>query len=187
MSKDMKLILENWENSSTMEQYAVEIYNECVQKIIEEVKLLNEEKIELKEFMTKVASFAKSTLTAVKDLKDSAIEKVLQTALSGLDSLLKQLEEKLKQKAPNLIGKIRNVIQKLKEPENIKIAISIVSIIAGLLVGDAFSVLDQVLQIVEAGDNILAAYETISNIQDNADIAAAVTKTGSLKLTEIMI
>ena len=187
MTTNMKLIMESWNNSSVVQEHAIEVYNECVQKIIEEVKLLNEQKVELKEFMTKVASFATSTLAAVKELKDSAIEKVLATALSGLDSLLKKLEEKLKEKAPNLIAKIRNVIQKLKEPENMKIAVSIVSIIAGLLAGDAFSVLDQVLEIVEAGDNIVAAYEAISNIQDNADIAAAVTKAGTLKLTEMIL
>ena len=187
MSKDMKFIMENWNNSYLAEQYAVDFYNEILENIINNVKLLNEEKIELKEFMAKVATFAKSTLDAVKELKDSAIEKVLDTALSSLDQLLKKLEEKLKQKAPELIGKIRSVITKLRDPENMKVAVSIVSIIAGLLAGDAFSVLDQVLQVIEAGDNILAAYETISNIQDTADMAAAVTKTGALKLTEIIV
>jgi hypothetical protein len=183
----MKLIMENWNNSVVIEQAAIDVYNECVRKIVEEVRLLHEEKIELKEFMSKVSGFAKSTLAAVKELKDSAIKKVLDTALSSLDELLKKIEDKLKEKAPELISKVRNVINKLKEPENIKIAVSIISIIAGLLVGDAFSVLDQVLQIVEASDNILTAYETISAIQDTADMGAAVTKTGALKIAEIMI
>jgi len=183
----MKKIMESWNNSNVFEDKAIQVYNECVRKIIEEVRLLNEQQIELKEFMTKVASFAQNTLAAVKQLKDSAITKVLETALSSLDGLLKKLEDKLKEKAPQLISKIRNVIQKLREPENMKIAVSIVSIIAGLLAGDAFSILDQVLQIVEASDNIVTAYETISAIQDNADIAAAVTKAGALKLTEMMI
>ena len=187
MSKQMKVIMENWNSSRLVEEHAIQVYNQRVQEIIEEVSILNEQQVELNEFMDKVSSFAKKTLTAVKDLKDSAIEKVLDTALASLDALLKKLEEKLKQKAPQLIGKIRNVIMKLRDPENMKIAVSIVSIIAGLLAGDAFSVLDQVLQIVEAGDNILAAYETISNIQDTADMAAAVTKTGALKLTEMIL
>ena len=187
MSNQMKFIMENWNNSYLSEQYVVDFYNEILENIINNVKLLNEEKIELKEFMAKVATFAKSTLDAVKELKDSAIEKVLDTALSSLDQLLKKLEEKLRQKAPELIGKIRSVITKLRDPENMKVAVSIVSIIAGLLAGDAFSVLDQVLQVIEAGDNILSAYETISSIQDTADMAAAVTKTGALKLTEIIV
>jgi hypothetical protein len=187
VSQDMKLIMENWNNSFVIEQTAIDIYDECVRKIVEEVQLLHEEKIELKEFMSKVSGFAKSTLTAVKELKDSAIKKVLETALSGLDELLKKLEDKLNEKAPQLISKVRNIINKLKEPENMKIAVSIISIIAGLLAGDAFSVLDQVLQIVETSDNILAAYETISAIQDTADMGAAVTKTGTLKIAEMMI
>lgn len=187
MSNEMKLIMENWNNSRLAEQYAVDFYNEILENIINNVKLLSEEKIELKEFMEKVATFAKNTLSAVKELKDSAIEKVLDTALSSLEALLKKLEEKLKQKAPDLIGKIRNAITKLREPENMKVAVSIVSIIAGLLAGDAFSVLDQVMQVIEAGDNIVAAYETIASIQDTADMAAAVTKTGALKLTEMVI
>ena len=60
------------------------------------------------------------------------------------------------------------------------IAVSIVSIIIGLMTGEAFDVLSTVLDVLGASGDIIAAYETIANLTDSADIGRIVNKAGQL-------
>ena len=93
----------------------------------------------------------------------------------AIDSALKVLDiidDSLKERAPALISKIKNILEKLKEESNMAVAVSIVSIIIGLMTGEAFDVLSTVLDVLGASSDILAAYETIANLTDSADIGS---------------
>ena len=68
----------------------------------------------------------------------------------------------------------------LKKDENMTIAISIVSILVGLVTGEAFDALEEVMSAIGSAPNLIQAYETISTITDTADIAKVVDKSGQL-------
>ena len=60
------------------------------------------------------------------------------------------------------------------------VAISIVSIIVGLMTGEAFDVAEEVLGIIDAAPNLIKAYEMIANITDSADVVKVAGKSGQL-------
>ena len=68
----------------------------------------------------------------------------------------------------------------LKKDENMTVAVSMVSIIVGLLTGESFDALGEVLDAISAAPNIIKAYETIQTITDTADMAKAVGQGGEL-------
>jgi hypothetical protein len=57
----------------------------------------------------------------------------------------------------------------------------------GLLTGEAFDAVESVLNILGASEDILNAYEAISQISDTVDVKNVVDKTGQLtRITEVL-
>ena len=176
MSYDMKLIMENWRKTINEEKQAKEIYENLINEFVNEIKTLNENKAELNEVLSSIKNFAQKALNTYKTIKSGAIESVLTTAINSALKMLDLLEDK----APTIVGKLKAVLSTLKKSENMTMAVSIVSIIIGLMTGEAFDALGEVLDVIKAAPNILMAYEKITAIQDTADIGQVINKSGQL-------
>ena len=176
MSYDMKLIMENWRKTINEEKQAKEIYENLVNEFVNEIKTLNENKAELNEVLSSIKNFAQKALNTYKTIKSGAIEGVLTAAINSALKMLDLLEDK----APTIVGKLKAVLSTLKKSENMTMAVSIVSIIVGLMTGEAFDALGEVLDVINAAPNILIAYEKITAIQDTADIGQVINKSGKL-------
>lgn len=183
MSKEMKLIMENWRGSILQEQHAIELHEQLVNEFVLDLKQIQESSNDLNEVLSKVSEFAKKAYNTYKDIKNNTIQAVLTKAIDSAMKVLNLIEDNMKEKAPALISKIKSVLEKLKEESNMAIAVSVVSILIGLMTGEAFDVLGTVLDILDASDNIMAAYETISKITDSADVKRIVNKAGQLVST----
>ena len=183
MSKEMKLIMENWRGSILQEQHAIELHEQLVNEFVLDLKQIQESSNDLNEVLSKVSEFAKKAYNTYKDIKNNTIQAVLTKAIDSAMKVLNLIEDNMKEKAPALISKIKSVLEKLKEESNMAIAVSIVSVLIGLMTGEAFDVLGTVLDILDASDNIMAAYETISKITDSADVKRIVNKAGQLVST----
>lgn len=183
MSKEMKLIMENWRGSVLQEQHAIELHEQLVNEFVLDLKQIQESSNDLNEVLSKVSEFAKKAYNTYKDIKNNTIQAVLTKAIDSAMKVLNLIEDNMKEKAPALISKIKSVLEKLKEESNMAIAVSVVSILIGLMTGEAFDVLGTVLDILDASDNIMAAYETISKITDSADVKRIVNKAGQLVST----
>ena len=183
MSKEMKLIMENWRGSILQEQHAIELHEQLVNEFVLDLKQIQESSNDLNEVLSKVSEFAKKAYNTYKDIKNNTKQAVLTKAIDSAMKVLNLIEDNMKEKAPALISKIKSVLEKLKEESNMAIAVSIVSVLIGLMTGEAFDVLGTVLDILDASDNIMAAYETISKITDSADVKRIVNKAGQLVST----
>ncbi len=183
MSKEMKLIMENWRGSVLQEQQAIELHEQLVSEFVLDLKQIQESSNDLNEVLSKVSEFAKKAYNTYKDIKNNTIQAVLTKAIDSAMKVLNLIEDNMKEKAPALISKIKSVLEKLKEESNMAIAVSVVSVLIGLMTGEAFDVLGTVLDILDASDNIMAAYETISKITDSADVKRIVNKAGQLVST----
>lgn len=176
MSKEMKLIMESWRTNIISETKAIEIHEQLITEFVNDIKTLAENKAQLNEILSKVSEFAKKAYQTYSDLKKGTIEKVLTKAIDGALKVVPLIKDK----APNVGSKIERILNELKKSENMTIAVSIVSIIIGLMTGEAFDALLEVLDAISAAPNLIKAYETIQQITDTADIAKAVDKTGQL-------
>ena len=175
MSNDMKLILESWRKTLN-EEKANTIYDNLIKEFVEEITSLKESKAELNEIMSSIKNFAQKALNTYKTIKSGAIEGVLTAAINSALKMLSLLEDK----APTIVGKLKSVLNTLKKSENMTMAVSIVSIIVGLMTGEAFDALGEVLDVIKAAPNILLAYEKITAFQDTADIGQVINKSGQL-------
>jgi len=176
MSNDMKLIMEAWRKNILEEKEASSIYEQLVQEFVVELKTLVENKAEMNEVLAKVSEFARKAYNTYSEIKKGTIKKVLETAIDGALKLVPAIKEK-----NSIIGsKIERVLNELKKDENMTIAISIVSIIVGLMTGEAFDVVGEVLDAVAAAPNLIKAYEIISNITDAADVVKVADESGQL-------
>ena len=180
MSEQMKVIMENWRHSILLEQQLIELHEQLVNEFVLELKQIQESTDDLNEVFAKVADFAKNAYNTYKDIKNNAIQAVLTKAIDSALKVLDLIEDSLRERAPALISKIKNILEKLKEESNMAIAVSIVSIIIGLMTGEAFDVLSTVLDVLGASSDILTAYETIANLTDSADIGRVANKAGQL-------
>ena len=176
MKNDMKLIMENWKKNVLEENKALSIHEQLVEEFIKEIKTLTEAKAELNEILTKVGEFAKKAFNTYSDLKRGTIKKVLETAINGALKLIPAIKEM----NSNIGSKIERALNALKKDENMTIAISIVSIIVGLMTGEAFDAVDEILGAIEAAPNLIKAYEIISDITDTADVVKVAGKSGQL-------
>jgi hypothetical protein len=183
MSKEMKLIMENWRGSILQEQHAIELHEQLINEFVLDLKQIQESSNDINEVLSKVSEFAKKAYNTYKDIKNNTIQAVLTKAIDSAMKVLNLIEDSMKEKAPALISKIKSVLEKLKEESNMAIAVSVVSVLIGLMTGEAFDVLGTVLDILDASDNIMAAYETISKITDSADVKRIVNKAGQLVST----
>jgi cysteinyl-tRNA synthetase len=187
MSKQMKVIMENWRSNLLLEQEALSIHEELLEQFTNEIKIIRESSNDLNEVLSKVADFAKRAYNTYSDIKKNAIESVLTKAIDSAIKVLDFLEEKLNQERPGLINNIKSFLEKLKQESNMAIAVSIVSILIGLLTGEAFDAVESVLNILGASEDILNAYEAISQISDTVDVKNVVDKTGQLtRITEVL-
>ena len=105
MSKDMKLILENWRKTLN-EEKANTIYDNLIREFVEELTSLKESKAELSEVMTSIKNFASKALGTYKSLKTGAIETVLKTAINSAIKLLSVVESKI----PTIAGKLKSIL-----------------------------------------------------------------------------
>ena len=176
MSKDMKLIMESWRRNVITEAKAIQIHEQLMQEFIEELRVLSENKAELNEILAKVGEFAKKAYNTYTDLKKGTIKKVLETAINGALKLVPLIKDKV----PNVASKVERVLNALKKDENMTVAVSMVSIIVGLVTGEAFDALGEVLDAISAAPNIIKAYETIQTITDTANMNKAVGQGGEL-------
>ena len=183
MSEKMKTIMENWRHSVLLEQQAIQLHEQLVNEFVLELKQIQESTDDLNEVFAKVADFAKKAYSTYKDIKNNTIQAVLTKAIDSALKVLDLLEDSLRERAPALISKIKNILEKLKEESNMAIAVSIVSIIVGLMTGEAFDVLSTVLDVLDASGDILTAYETISKLTDSVEVGRVVNKTGQLVST----
>ncbi len=168
MSSNMKLIMENWRANTLHEQLVAEF--------VKEIKTLTEAKAELNEILAKVGDFAKKAFNTYSDLKKGTIKKVLETAVNGALKLIPAI----KQVNSGIASKIERALNALKQDENMTVAISIVSIIVGLMTGEAFSAAEEVLNAIDAAPNLIKAYEAITNLTDTADVVKVAGKSGQL-------
>jgi len=187
MSKQMKVIMENWRSNLLLEQEALSIHERLIEEFINEIKIIRESSDDLNEVLSKVADFAKKAYNTYSDIKKNAIEAVLTKAIDSAIKVLDFLEEKLNQDKPGLINKIKSFLEKLKQESNMAIAVSIVSILIGLLSGEAFDAVESVLDILGASEDILNAYQMISQISDSVDVKNVVNKAGQLtRIAEVL-
>ena len=175
MSNDMKLILESWRKTLN-EEKANEIYDNLIKEFVEEITSLKESKAELNEILSSIKDFAAKAYNPYKTIKTGTIEAVLNAAINSALALLSSVESK----APTIIGKLKSVLNNLKKSENMTIAVSIVSIIVGLMTGEAFDALGEVLDVVGAAPNLIVAYEKIQALSGTADIGQVIGKSGKL-------
>ncbi len=176
MSKDMNLIMENWRRNVLEESEADKLYERLVNEFVNDLKILSENEAPLNEILSKVGDFAKKAFNSYKALKKGTIQKVLETAISGALKVIPLIKDKF----PEIASKIERVLNELKKDENMTIAISMVSILVGLMTGEAFDALEEVLSVIGAAPNLIQAYETISTITDTADVAKVLDKSGQL-------
>ena len=129
--------------------------------------------------MTSIKNFASKAFNTYKTLKTGAIETVLKTAINSAIKLLSVVESKI----PTIAGKLKSILNNLKKSENMTIAVSIVSIIVGLMTGEAFDALGEILDIIGAAPNLLVAYEKIQAVTDTVDVGQVIGKSGQLAKT----
>ena len=183
----MKVIMENWRSNLLLEQEVLSIHKELLEQFTNEIKIIRESSSDLNEVLSKVADFAKRAYNTYRDIKKNAIEAVLTKSIDSAIKVLDFLEEKLNQDKPGLINKIKSFLEKLKQESNMAIAVSIVSILIGLLSGEAFDAVESVLDILGASEDILNAYQMISQISDSVDVKNVVNKAGQLTtITEVL-
>jgi len=176
MSKDMKLIMESWRKNVITEAKALELHEQLVQEFIDELKVLSENKAELNEILGKVGAFAKKYYDKYSEIKKGGIKRVLTAAINGALKIIPLVKDK----APNIASKVERILNELKKDENMTVAVSIVSILIGLLAGEFFDAIEEVLKAIEAAPNIIKAYQAIQNIKDAVDIKKAADQTGEL-------
>ncbi len=175
MKPNMKIIMENWRKNLN-EQKAHIIYESLIEDFVNEIKSLREEKAEINEILSSIKNFASKAYNTYKDIKSGAIKTVLLTAIDSALKLLDIVDDKM----PKIAGKLKSILVKLKKTENMTIAVSIISIIVGLMTGEAFDVLGKILDVVGSAPNLIIAYEKIQAISDSVSVGQVIGKTGQL-------
>tara|TARA_E500000305_G_scaffold79171_1_gene64942 strand:+ start:17 stop:565 length:549 start_codon:yes stop_codon:yes gene_type:complete len=175
MKPNMKVLMENWRKILN-EQKAHVIYENLIEDFVNEIKSLKEEKAEINEVLSSIKNFASKAYNTYKDIKSGAIKTVLLTAI---DSALKLLDI-VGDKMPKIVGKLKSILNQLKKAENMTIAVSIISIIVGLMTGEAFDELGKILDVVGSAPNLIIAFEKIQAISDSVSVGQVIGKTGQL-------
>ena len=175
MKPDMNIIMESWRKNLN-EQKAHAIYESLIEEFVNEIRSLQEAKAEINEILSSIKNFAAKAYNTYKDIKTGTIKTVLLTAINSALKFLDIIEGKV----PKIAGKLRMILGKLKKSENMTIAVSIVSIIVGLMTGEAFDVLGKILDVVSAAPNLIMAYEQIRAISDTASVGQVIGKSGQL-------
>ncbi len=142
MSKDMKLIMESWRKNVITEAKALELHEQLVQEFIDELKVLSENKADLNEVLGKVGAFARKYYDKYSEIKKGGIKRVLTAAINGALKIIPLVKDK----APKVASKVERILNELKKDENMTVAVSIVSILIGLLTGEFFDAIEEVIR-----------------------------------------
>ena len=167
--------MEAWRKKLNEEKVHM-IYENLIEEFVNEINSLKEEKAEINEILSSVKGFANKAYNTYKTIKSGAIKAVLDKAIDSALKLLDAFESKI----PKIAGKLKTVLNKLKKSENMTIAVSIVSIIVGLMTGEAIDALGDVLNIIGSSSNTVMAFEAIQKLGDSIKIGQVVSKTGQL-------
>jgi len=68
------------------------------------------------------------------------------------------------------------LINKLKRPENLAVAVSLISILIAAFTGDAFDLVSQALEAFAVTKSVIDVYQTVGDIQDARDLVAKARK-----------
>ena len=69
MSKQMKVIMENWRSNLLLEQEVLSIHERLIEEFTNEIKIIRESSDDLNEVLSKVADFAKKAYNTYSDIK----------------------------------------------------------------------------------------------------------------------
>ena len=149
-------------------------FHEDIELFLEDLATLEESKI-----IDAVKARAQKLIGKYREVKQAALEPLVKKGLDKLSNLAAKTmpvewEEckklgfsgntSCRKRAMNLFS------SKLQNPKNLVVAVSIISLLISLFTGEYFGVIDQVFQALEAQETLVAAYETISGIQDIAKL-----------------
>ena len=181
MSNDFKLIMENWQRLLNEEKEAQQIFDSLLNEFVNEIKTLQEEKVELNEVFAKIGDFVKKSYGKVKNFKDGVIEKVLTGAINATLKMLDKLEDA---NPPDifkkLIPKIKYILQSLKSSKNMALAVTVVNILLGLMTGNALQELAEVVGILDKATSIGAAVDMILKMGDTVEVGAYIGAMGAI-------
>ena len=165
---ETKVIMENWRIFLTEEQLLAE-------QIEREFTLLSESLTEWQNKGLLEEGIAQEFIGKIKHFSRMKNEKIASWIRPALEKL-KNLAIKLRKagKLPFTLGKqLRNVIIDLMEPDNLILAASIISIIAGLLMGDAVTNVSAIADLLDAVDAAPTLVDAASNLANASDIKDA--------------
>jgi len=174
----MKLLLENWREYLNEEQLLVEQIERDFVLLAESLTEYHNKGLLLegvaREFIDKVREFGR--------WKNEKLASWIKPALEKLYHLSIRLRRA--GKIPFILGKkIRNLITDLMKPDNLVLAASIISIIAGLLMGDVVTnagAISDLLQAVEAAPALVDAAANFASASDVKDALEATVKGAKL-------
>ena len=175
MSKEMKSIMESWRRSINGEEN--KIYESLLEEFTTELKTLTEGKAELNEVLGSIGAHAKKAYKTFKGWKDSKIKSVLTKAI---DSGISLIDKKVGKASPELANKLKTAFYLLKKSDNMAIAVSIVSILVGLITGNLLEYITPILEILENAPDIADALKWMIKQKEKIDIGRASFKSTKL-------
>ena len=180
----MQDLMEGWreyESQLLLEQE----FQKDIDLFVEQLSRLDESKV-LDAFKER----SKATLIKYSKFKKAALESLLKKGIDQLHNLAasKMPVEWKDCKKLGFSGKYScrrramALVDKLKRPENLAVAVSLISILISAFTGDAFDLVSHALEAFAVAKSITDVYEVISGLQDAGDFVAKAEKAGAIKL-----
>jgi len=175
---ETKVIMKNWRTFLTEEQLLIE-------QIEREFTLLSESLTEWQDKGLLEEGIAQNLIGQVKKFSKWKNDKLASWLKPALEKLY-NLSVKLRKagKLPFTLGKqLRNLISDLMSPDNLALAASIISIVAGLLMGDIATnvgAIADLLDTISAAPSLIDAASNLANATDIKDAIEAGAKTTKL-------
>ena len=174
----MQGLMEGWrdyESQLLLEQE----FQKDIDLFVEQLSRLDESKV-LDAFKER----SKAILSKYSKVKKTALESLLKKGIDQLQNLAasKMPVEWKDCKKLGFSGKYScrkramALINKLKRPENLTVAVSLVSILIAAFTGDAFDLVSQALEAFAVTEDVIEVYQTIGDIQDARDLVAKAEK-----------
>ncbi len=181
MSNDFKVIMENWKKTIDEQKDPQIVIDSLLREFVQEIKVLQEEKVELNEVFKKIGEFVKDSYNKVKNLKDELIVKILKGAINTALKMLEKLEDQNPPEAfKKLIPKIKYILQSLKSSRNMALAVTTVNILLGLMTGNALQGLAEVVGILDKASSLGSAIDAILKMSDVAELGVMITGAGAM-------
>ena len=165
----MKLLLENWREYLAEEQ----LLHEHIEK---EFSFLSESLTEWQNKGLLEEGIAQELVNKVRAFSQWKNDKIVSWISPALEKL-HHLSIKLRRagKLPYAMGKqLRNLISDLMKPDNLVLAASIISIIAGLLMGDIVANAGTITDLLNAVDTAPSLVAAVNHMADASDIKDAI-------------